>query len=375
MILKTECRHFPGDRPCLYNKRNGLICDACPHYAVATTRIFIVKLDAVGDVLRTTCILQALHDACPGCEVTWVTRRGAMPLFEQNPFVHRVLAYESTEAILHATVEEYDMVINLDAARESAVLAAAIKAPERIGFGVNQRGRVVPLNPAAEKWFEMGAFDQLKKANTRSFQDLMLEMCGLPSDKKEIVLRLSEDERKSAAEFAATHRLGKTPVIGMNTGASGRWQYKQWTIEGFETLIRMVLERTDATILLYGGPLEQERNERLRTIHATRVIDTGTDNSLRRFFALVSLSDVFVTGDTLALHAATALEKRVVAYFGPTSTAEIDDYAGRILKVTSDLDCLVCYKPRCDFEPNCMNSITPERMFTAVQTQMRALAR
>jgi heptosyltransferase-2 len=372
MILKTDCRHFPGDRPCVYNKRDGLLCDACPHYAVATARILIVKLDAVGDVLRTTCVLHGLHEAHPGCEVVWVTRRSALPLFEQNPLVHRVLAYESTEAVLHATTESFDLVINLDAARESAVLASAAKAPEKIGYGVDARGHVVPFNAAAELWLEMGAFDQVKKKNTRSFQDLMLEMCGLRTRKKEIVLRLSDAERAFAESFAKKKRINrKRPVIGMNTGASDRWQYKQWTLEGYQGLVRMLLKRTDATILLYGGPSERKRNEKLRRLHARRVIDTGTDNSLREFFALMTLSDVFLTGDTLALHAATALGKKVVAYFGPTSAAEIDSYDGQVTKVQSALDCLVCYKPRCDFEPNCMNSISVEQMFETIKARLK----
>jgi ADP-heptose:LPS heptosyltransferase len=156
----------------------------------------------------------------------------------------------------------------------------------------------------------------------------------------------------------------------MNTGASDRWQFKQWTIEGFEKLIKLLLERTDATILLYGGPSEKERNERLSKLHPKRVVNTGVDNSLRQFFALVTLSNVFLTGDTLALHVATALKKKVIAFFGPTSAAEIDSYDGQIVKMQANLDCLVCYKLRCDFNPNCMNSITPEQIFSLIKANL-----
>lgn len=349
-----------------------MMCDDCPHFEPPTQRILIVKLDAAGDVLRTTCILHGLHERYPGCEITWITRKSAMPMFDHNPLVHRVLAYESTEAVLHAMVETFDVLISPDAARESAVLASAAKADTKIGFGLDARGDVFAFNPEAEAWLEMGAFDQRKKENTRSYQDIMLGICGLRTTKKDIVLTLSDEERAFAEDFAAKHRLDcAKPVIGLNTGASGRWQYKQWTLEGFEGLIRALIEGTDATILLYGGPLEQERNERLRTLHPSRVIDTGTSNTLREFFALVTLSDIFVTGDTLALHVATALGRKVVAYFGPTSAAEIDSYDDRIVKVQSDLDCLVCYKPRCDFEPNCMNSIAVETMVRAVEGKMK----
>jgi len=374
VILKPDCRHFPGDRPCVFNKKDGVTCDRCPHYETAASRILIVKLDAVGDVLRTTCILHGLHETYPGCEITWITRAGALPLFENNGMVHRVFAYESTEAVLRVIAEEFDLVINLDAAPDSAVLASGVKGKQKLGYGLDPRGHVYPFNREAEHWLEMGAFDQVKKQNTRSYQDLMLAMCRLTTAHKEIVLRLTDRELAFAAEFAGRHRINPNkPVIGMNTGASGRWQYKQWTLEGYEALVQELLARTDATILLYGGPLERERNDRLRSIHPMRVLDTGTSNTLRQFFALVTLSDLFVTGDTLALHVATALGKKVVAYFGPTSGAEIDSYGGQIVKVQSDLDCLVCYKPRCDFDPNCMSSIAPEKMLKMVMEALKSV--
>ncbi len=376
MILKTNCKYFPGDRPCTFNKTEGVMCDDCSHYRVSAFSILIIKLDAVGDVLRTTCILHGLREQYPDSEITWVTRASAVPLFENNRLVDRVLPYESTEAVLTAAVRHFDLVINLDAARDSAVLASRVQSKQQHGYGLDSRGHVQPLNPEAVEWLEMGAFDQKKKANTRSYQDLMLDICGLRPGSKEIVLVLSEAEKQFATEFARRHSLKPGIVsLGINTGASPRWQYKQWTEEGFVALLQLIVKKTDWTVLLYGGPHEIERNARLASVDRKRVIDTGTGNTLRQFFALVSLSDVFLTGDTMALHVATALKKKVVAYFGPTSAAEIDSYDGQVLKVQSDLDCLVCYKPRCDFNPNCMNSLSPDRVFSTIETAARGLRR
>ncbi|RPI01624.1 MAG: hypothetical protein EHM64_15420 [Ignavibacteriae bacterium] len=371
MILKSDCKYFPGDRPCSFNKREGVKCDACPYYETVQTRILIIKLEAVGDVLRTTCILHGLKEKYLKSEITWITCKNALPLFEHNHLVDRVLAYESTETILHTMVEDFDVVINLDSAPGSAVLASAARGKEKFGYGLDAHGDVFPFTPEAVPWMEMGAFDELKKKNTRSFQDLMLEICRLSTSKKDIIVELSEEELSFARQFADRTGLRRQSIkIGMNTGASGRWQFKQWTREGFEQLIALILSRTDAVVLLYGGPLEKERNEQLSRLHPARVVNTGSDNSLRQFFALVTLSDVFLTGDTLALHAATALNKKVIALFGPTSAAEIDSYDGQVVKVQAELDCLVCYKPRCDFNPNCMNSITPEYLFSLIQHQL-----
>ena len=373
MILKADCRHFPGDRPCRFNKTEGVMCDDCNHYEVNALKILIIKLDAVGDVLRTTSILQGLKEKYAKSEITWVTRQSAAPLFEHNALVDRVYIYESTEAILTCAVEEFDVVINLDAARDSALLASRVKGVHKFGYGLDSRGHIFPFNDEAVPWLEMGAFDQKKKQNTRSYQYLMLEICGLKTTDKQIILTISEKEKSFAEEFARKKFLKRNlPIVGINTGASPRWQYKQWTMEGFTNLLTMIVQNTDWTVLLYGGPHETQRNTAFARIDRSRIIDTGTDNSLREFFALVTLCDVFLTGDTLALHVATALGKKVVAYFGPTSANEIDAYGGQIVKVQSDLDCLVCYKPRCDFNPHCMNSIGADRMFSALDSSVKA---
>ena len=346
-------------------------CDVCSYYETEQTRILIIKLEAVGDVLRTTCILHGLKEKYPKSEITWITGKSAAPLFENNKMVDRVFSYDSTETILHILVEEFDVVINLDSAPDSAVLASTAKGKQKIGYGLDTLGNVFPFNSEAITWLEMGAFDDLKKMNTRSFQDLMLDICCLKTMKKDIIVELSEEELRFAHSFSEHVGLDhQTPKIGINTGASGRWQFKQWTIEGFEKLIKLLLEQTNASILLYGGPSEKERNEHLAKLHPKRVMNTGAHNSLRQFFALVTLCDIFLTGDTLALHVATALKKKVIALFGPTSAAEIDSYNGQIVKVQANLDCLVCYKPRCDFNPNCMNSITPEQIFSLINVNL-----
>jgi heptosyltransferase-2 len=79
----------------------------------------------------------------------------------------------------------------------------------------------------------------------------------------------------------------------------------------------------------------------------------------------VNLCDLIVTGDTLALHVAVALDKMVVALFGPTSAAEIDLY-GRGVKLVSDAPCVGCYRTECDVLPTCMERISAQQVHGAI---------
>ncbi|MFH1195165.1 MAG: glycosyltransferase family 9 protein [bacterium] len=370
MILKSDCRHFPGDKPCIFNKRDGLMCDDCPNFSELNFKILIIKLDATGDVLRTTAILPALKRKYPDSHITWLTKKSSSDIFKNNDAVDRVLAVEDavTNAIL--SVERFDLCIHPDASPTSAALFSLANAKTKKGFGLSERGKVIPFNNEAIEWFEMGAFDQLKKKNTKTYQQIIHEIIGLDYNRDEIQIFLSQDELNTKETFSQKHDLQKYDfVLGLNTGAGSRWQFKQWRLDGYIELIEKVKREFNAAVLLYGGPEEVERNLML-TSRFPDLIDTGTDNTLRQFFAKVDLCDIMITGDTLALHTAAALKKQIICLFGPTSSNEIEDY-GRITKIFPEMDCLVCYKMRCDFSPNCMDLITVDMVFEALQNSLK----
>lgn len=366
MMLRWDCSHFPGDRPCSFHKETGIVCEACPHYDPVKQKILVIKFDALGDVLRTTALLPALKKKYPEAHIVWLTKSNARDLFTNLPLVHEVFCIEDPSAMPRLMAQTFDLIVHPDASPVSAAYATLLPAHKKLGFGVNEHGKVKPLNPEAEEWFELGAFDHLKKKNTKPYQRVVHEIAGLPYERGEIQLVLSDEEKKWAADFKQKHDLGRFDfLVGLNTGAGGRWKYKKWTFEGYRDLIGELSRRFSCGVLLYGGPEEVERNRELKKIHPN-VVDTGSDNPLRRFFALVSLADIMVTGDTMALHASAALKKQAICLFGPTSAHEIEDY-GRITKIQPALDCLVCYKMDCDFVPNCMESISVSMVVQAIE--------
>lgn len=365
MILKKDCKHFPGDRPCTYNKQFGTMCDNCENYTPVKFKILIIKLDAVGDVLRTTSLLHSIKKTYPESFVTWLTKKNAAEIFHNNSFVDEVLIFEDPKLIPYLSSTEFDLILHPDASKTSGAIATFAKGKEKRGFVLDKNGFINPLNEHAEMWLEMGAFDQLKKANQKTYQEIIHSICELEYKKGEIIISLNKNEYEFAEKFKVENGINDNNIVlGLNTGAGSRWQYKQWHIEGFFDLIEKYKDDNNIKIILYGGPEEKERNEIISSKYPF-VINSGTNNSIREFFSLVNICDVFVTGDTLGLHAATALKKQVICLFGPTSINEIEDY-GRITKIYSDLDCLVCYKTRCDFQPNCMSEISSEKVYEAV---------
>src|SRR5207247_7317439 len=103
---------------CLWHRRGVALC-TCDRYERVEERILIVKLDAMGDVLRSTALLPALAEAHPRAAITWITRKESVPLLQRNPYVAEVLEL-GPEAIVHLQTRAFDRVINLDASKISA---------------------------------------------------------------------------------------------------------------------------------------------------------------------------------------------------------------------------------------------------------------
>ncbi len=361
---KLDCRHFIGDRPCRFKR----VCEGCDQYSPMGKRILIVKLAAIGDVLRTTPLLSGLKRAYPQSHVTWVADREALPLLKNNPHIDRLLSFDFP-SLLPLEMETFDLVIGLEKEPRGAALASKVQAGEKRGFGLGPEGSVYPLNRASEYAFFLGLSDDLKfHGNQKTYPELIFEAAELDYRKDEYLLFISPQDRAFAEAFAKRVGLKKDDtVIGLNTGAGDVFANKAWTLEGYLHLIEGLKPDRKIRLLLLGGPKEKERNRKILRKAKGAVIDAGCENTLGQFSALVDLCDLVVTGDTTAMHLAIGLKKKVVPIFGPTCGQEIELY-GRGEKIISSLSCAPCYRRSCSIVPNCMEAISTEEVMRRIRS-------
>ena len=365
MILKTDCRFFKGDKPCDPHKENGIKCDDCNYYQPIQSKILIIKLDAVGDVLRTTSILKPLKNKYTDSYITWCTRQNSGELFKDNPLVDEVITVEE-DALFRSIGEGYDIVINLDTSKISSAIASNASAKEKYGFVLNKKGYVEATSTLANQWLEMSAFDDVKKANSKSYQQIMYEILNLDLPIEPPIIHITDKDRaKIAAKDFVKNIASLKPVIALNVGVGTKWPSKGWPIKRWQELIEK-LGSVKYNLLLLGGPEEVEIVNQLKKVYKC-LIDTECDNSLLEFAAIVNLCDLVITADTLALHVATALQKKIIALFGPTSENEIELY-GKGIKLSSQEGCRCYYKKYCSEEISCMEMITSEIVLEAIDS-------
>ena len=363
-----DCKHYKGYKPCDFHKVDKRKCENCLDYSPIKNRILIIKLDALGDVLRTTSILPSLIKKYDNPHITWITRKNAHQLLKNNPFIDRLLFMEENY-IQFINNESFDIGICLDADPDSATILSIADCSDKFGFISNKHGQVIPVNKEAENWYMMGVDDELKRSNRKTYQEHISEICKIDFDNSKPQLVLNDSSEQFASDFTMKNGIQKyQKIIGINTGASKRWPMKRWILEYFINLIDSLKSKNpEICIILFGGPDEVEFNKKIISSLNEKVIDAGCNNSIANFAALVNLTNIFLTSDSLGMHISTALNKTTITIVGPTSPWELQTYGNGEIIYNNNLDCISCYLSKCDLDVNCMNTITVEKVMEKIE--------
>ena len=331
-VIRTDCRYYRGHIPCRPNKLYGVHCASCSYYEPTDERILIIKLGALGDVIRTTPLLEKIKALHPRAEIWWLTHT---PEFLPD-IVDRKLKFELA-SILQIEETEFDYLFSLDKDYEAAAVANRVKARVKKGFGIRE-GKTVPIDDLAYRKYLTGIFDDVSKANTKNYLEEIFEICGFTFSGEKYVLSNFDSDG-----YEWDIRLPK-PLIGMNTGCGGRWTSRLWSEDSWADLAKELLSKGYGVLLL-GGEQEDSRNKSIAAKSGAAYFGFFP---LRRFINLVDKVDLVVTGVTMGMHIAIGLRKKIVLLNNIFNRNEFELYGlGEI--VEPDKEC------RCYFMPKCVN--------------------
>ncbi|MDR2457190.1 MAG: hypothetical protein LBD41_01730, partial [Clostridiales Family XIII bacterium] len=180
----TDCFNFPLDRPCIYQKNNNAHCKECKNYLKIfkkkdNKRILIIKLGAMGDVLRTTFLLNGLKELYQKSKISWIVGTKNAAVLEGNNLIDKIV-HNNENAIKYLVNNFFDIVINLDLAFESLSLTKLSNKTEVKGFSLDDNRNIIYSNNYAKEWIKTSAYDELKRANIFTYQHWMSKIAELP---------------------------------------------------------------------------------------------------------------------------------------------------------------------------------------------------
>lgn len=359
VLVHPDCRHYRGDLPCRPNKADGYVCEGCPVYAPVTSRVLIIKLGAIGDVIRTTPLLRRLRQERPGCHITWLT---LTPAILPQGEVDEILKFDYASA-LQLQARRFDVAINLDKEKEACALLLNVDATEKFGYTLRPYDGVAwPINELANHKYLTGVFDQLSLANTKPYVQEIFELCGFDFRGEEYVFDTHDDKNYDWSRLPAPTA---GPRIGLNTGCGDRWTTRLWSTDKWIELITGLQAAGYAPVLL-GGEAEDARNRELHT--ATGAAYLGTF-PLPQFINLMNQMAGIVTQVTMGMHISIALRKPTILMNNIFNPHEFDLY-GRGQLVQPNRTCVCFYRGTCKLGTSCMEELPASKVLAAVRASV-----
>ena len=288
----------------------------------------IVKLNAVGDVVRTTTLLRVLRD-----DITWVTEEPGADLIRPLQGVRCLSWHERARAV----DRHYDLVVNLEDDVLAAKFVQTLQYTGLFGAYLDDDGSV-RYTEDSHQWFDLSLIsvhgrqqaDRLKLANRRTYQELVFAGLG----------KIFSSEPYFLPRPAPTDLCGDVAVAPV---AGPVWPMKGWA---YYDQLKRELENAGFSVNVL--PRRESLLEHMGDVANHRCL---------------------VSGDSLPMHLALGTGTPCVTLFNCTSPWEIYDY-GIQTKLVSPL--LEQFFYRRGFDSAATTAIPLEVVFNAVMERLRA---
>ena len=229
MKFNRDCKDFSGVYACDTMKFEGYKdCSECKFYQKIGKTILIIKLGAIGDVLRTTPIISALKEKYENCHITWLVNEESEDILKNN-VVDKILVYNQ-ENVLRLKFEKFDVMYNFEIDTPSTLVANLVKAKKKYGYYFNKDGKTSFYNKSSEYYLYRSLSDDINKNNRKTYQEMIFEIAELEWKGQDYLLRLTPKEISYADKFKRKFKETKT-ILGINIGSSKMWVAKKWSEE------------------------------------------------------------------------------------------------------------------------------------------------
>ena len=193
----------------------------------------------------------------------------------------------------------------------------------------------------------------------------MLDRLGIRGGDGRLRLARTEAETLWADEV-----LGKGAWAAVNPGAA-YGSAKRWLPERFAEAADRVAHTHGFSIVLVGGPEEEQIGQDIEKAMAVRPLNLVGKTTVRQMMAILSKVRLMVTNDSGPMHVAAAFQVPTAAVFGPTDHTTTSPRTPFFRIVRKPVDCAPCLKRRCPTDHRCMDAVTVSDVIEAVEALLR----
>jgi len=359
----------------------------------AAQEILVIRPDTLGDMVMMGPFLRALRTAAPRAKITLLVRNECLALFEHCPYIEKVhsLAFNKSQAYFESFPDAWRLRKLLPDAGFDLVMLPR-RGPdwcnaEFVGHLLAGRGalmvhreKTVRSSTAVStpRWIPCQIFSNSHIEHEVLHNLRFLGWCGAAGeDDARLEIWPSAADRTAARDWlAARFPRGKRLVVMHPSG--GRSPLKQWPVENFREVLRLLVLETDDDFLIMGGDDESWITREFTGLASARIHISIGELSLPQLGAVLEAAGLFIGGDSGPMHLAAAAGTRVLGIFGPTSLVRFHPFGGRCKVATLNYHCspdvLKTYEDRCAVcrfdHPLCLWELKPDMVVETVHLML-----
>ena len=342
------------------------------------SRILLIKLSGLGDVLHALPVLVKLRARYPTARIDWLITPEHAEIVRCHPALSNVVLFARRDfsmpgrrwrallALLDLLRQirraKYDLVIDLHGQGRSAFFALASGARVRLGFDRPVRDIIRHGWRGAREWSWI-AYTHRIPISTLDVHAIdrylwIGPLLALDDNPPDLTIHLPSQTADNVQRLLEEHDIpASKPLAVLAPGTI--WETKRWTIEGFAAVAREFLHDGFA-VALVGTKRDQARCRQIAAA-ALGACDLSGKTTPAELAALIQRAEVCVTNDSGAMHVGASLGKLMVSVFGPTNPIRVGPYHRLESVVRVDLPCSPCnYRllSQCPFDHACMKQVT-----------------
>jgi heptosyltransferase-1 len=347
---------------------------------MAYPKILILRLSAVGDVLRTLPAVMALREYLPSSHIAWVVEEPSKTLLESQPEIDQVILLprkrwtegmksigkvsktlkEMGQFVVELRKEKFDFVLDFHGIIKSGMISFLSGSPKRIGYDrkSSKEGNFLLSNIKVK----------LPKEKISRYQRNFALLKGVGLEVKDFDARLHIPQREKEYIESFLVRLNpplRRPSIAIHAGTNPKAVFKRWMPGHYAQLADRLIRQLDATVIFTWGPEELESVEAIRKEMTEQSVLGPETESLTQLGELFKHCDLYLGGDTGPMHIASLMGTPVLVIYGPTDPV-LHEPLGRHKKVRKEVGCNPCRNRSCK-DLKCLKSITVDDVFKATK--------
>lgn len=300
----------------------------------------LISLSNIGDAILTTPVLEVMFRQLPMAKIDIVASPRTAELFNNNSAVRETIIYNKHAPVIEKIAfikkirsKRYDLVIDL----KNSALPLLIGARYRTPIFFRSKKNV-----------------SMKERHLQKVKSL-----GFATQGAKFLVEIGKEDEVFSEKMLSGAK-GQKRIIAISVGA--RSDIKRWPLANYIRICRILQNKYKAYLVFVGDKADAELVKKVTAEITNCYIDLAGKTSLLQLAAVLQRCNFLICNDSAIMHMASAVNKPVIALFGPTDYKKYGPESENSIVVTKLIKCAPCQKAQCVFNHECLDLIGPQEV-------------